>query len=106
MAFLTSVIEKSTPSSVIQVKNRRKTMRVEKKLAVIRQLKKAERIVFICRNVRLVRISVQTVRDNANRITENQDSGTEVLCSKTTTVLSARTYQKLRVSLTYLLQYK
>jgi hypothetical protein len=40
LAFLINVTEKSTSPSVIQVKNRRKTISVEKKLAAIRQLKK------------------------------------------------------------------
>ena len=44
-------------------------------------MQKSERIVDLCRNVRLSRLShssLRTIRDNADRITESAKSGTEV----------------------------
>jgi hypothetical protein len=69
---------KSTPPSAVQVKNRRKTIGIEEKLDVISWLEKGERIVDICRNVRLAHSSVRTIRDNADRIKDSVKSGTEV----------------------------
>jgi hypothetical protein len=59
--------ESASPSA-IQVKNRRKKIRIEEKLHVISQLEKGERIVDISRNVRLAHSSVHTICDNADRI--------------------------------------
>jgi hypothetical protein len=80
LAFHTSISEtrKSASPSVIQVKNRRKTMVTEEKLHVISRLEKGERIVDICHNVRLTHSSVHSIRDNADRIKESAKSGTKV----------------------------
>jgi hypothetical protein len=62
---------KSASPSAIQAKNRRKTIGTEEKLHVISRREKAERMVAICRNVRLARSSVYKIRDNAGRIKES-----------------------------------
>jgi aspartate carbamoyltransferase catalytic subunit len=62
---------KSAVPSAIQVKNRRKTIGIDEKLHVISQLEKGERIVDICRNVRLAHSSVHTIRHNADGIKES-----------------------------------
>ena len=67
-----------TSPSAMQLKNRRKTVGTEEKLDVINRLEKGERIFYICRNVRRSRVSVRTIRGNANRITESAKSGTKV----------------------------
>jgi hypothetical protein len=72
---------KAVSPSAVQVKNWRKTIGNEEKLDVISHLEKGERIVDICRNVRLACSSVHTIRDNADRIKESAKSGTKVfLC--------------------------
>jgi hypothetical protein len=80
LAFLTNMSEKrkSASPSAIQVKNRRKTIGIEEKLHVISQLEKGERIVDICRYVRLAHSSIHTIRDNADRIKESAKLGTKV----------------------------
>ena len=82
LAFLANMSEKrkSASPSVIQVKNRRKTIGIEEKLDVISRLEKGERIVdiLVCRNVRLAYNSIPTIRDNADRIKESAKSGTKV----------------------------
>jgi hypothetical protein len=92
LVFLTNMSEKHTSASpsAAQVKNRRKTIGIEDKLAVISRLEKGERFVAMCCNVRLARSSVHTICDNPDRIKESAKSGTKVfvLCSKTTIVLS------------------
>jgi hypothetical protein len=60
----------------MQVKNRRKTISIEKKWDVVSRLEKDEWIVDICRKVRHPYISLPTVLDNADRITESAKSGT------------------------------
>jgi hypothetical protein len=60
------------------VKNRRKTIGTEEKLHVISWLDKGERIVDICRNVRIAHSSVNTIHDNADRIKEIAKSGTKI----------------------------
>jgi hypothetical protein len=72
--------EKCKPASpsAIQVKNWWKTIGIEEKLHVISQFEKGERIVDICRNVRLAHNSVHTIRDNADRIKVSAKSGTKV----------------------------
>jgi len=57
----------------MQVKNLQITINIEK-LKVISQLEKGEQIFYICRNVRCVHISVCTICDNANRITDSVKS--------------------------------
>jgi len=52
---------KSSLPSTIPVKNRRKTISTEEKLEVISRLEKGERIVDICRNVR---IAYNSARDS------------------------------------------
>ena len=76
LAFVTKMSEKckSTSPSAIQVKNRPKTISTEGKLDVISWLEKGEWIVDLRHNV----ISIHTVHDNADRITEYGKSGTEV----------------------------
>jgi hypothetical protein len=61
---------KSTSLSAIQVKERRKSDSIEEKLDVICRLQKGERIVDVCRNVRLAHSNKHTVGDNGYRITE------------------------------------
>jgi hypothetical protein len=80
LAFLTnmSVRRKRASPSAVQVKNWRKTIRVGEKLQVISQLGKGERIVDICRNVRLADSSIYTVHDNIDRIKESAKSRTKV----------------------------
>ena len=68
----------SAPPSAIYVKNRRKTIGIEEQLHVISRPEKGERIVDICRNVRLAHSSVHTNRDNSARIKECAKSGTKV----------------------------
>jgi hypothetical protein len=84
---------KSTPPSAIHLKNRRKTISIVEKL----DFKKGERIVDICRNVRLAHSSVRTIRDNADRIKERAKSGTKVFVCVTRLTQSYRNepYQKL-----------
>jgi hypothetical protein len=60
------------------VKNRRKTLGIEEKLRVIMRRAKGERIVDICRNVRLADGIVHKIRDNVDRIKESAKSGTKV----------------------------
>jgi hypothetical protein len=62
---------KSTSSSAIQVKNRWKTISNEENLNIICQLEKGEWIVDTCLNVRIAHISIHTICDNADRITES-----------------------------------
>jgi hypothetical protein len=69
---------KSTSPSAIFVKNRQKTIGIEDKLHVISRHEKGERIVHICRNVRLVHSSVRTICDTADSIKESAKSGTKV----------------------------
>jgi hypothetical protein len=80
LAFLNNTGEKckSASPSAIEVKNRRKTISIEEKLDAISQLEKGERIVDICRNVRLADSSIHTICDNADRIKESAEAGTKV----------------------------
>jgi hypothetical protein len=65
---------KSTLPSAIQVINQPNIINIEEKLDLISRLEEGEQIVDICHNV----ISVHSVCDNADRITECGKSGTEV----------------------------
>jgi hypothetical protein len=78
--FLTSMSKKckSASPTAIQVQNRQKTICIEEKLDVKANLKKGERIVNVCHNVRLAHSNVHTIRDNADRIKESARSGTKV----------------------------
>ena len=80
LAFVTNIIEKHkcTSSSVIQVKKQTNAISIEEKWDVINQLEKGEKIVVICHNVRLTHISIYTICDNADRITESGKTGTKV----------------------------
>jgi hypothetical protein len=69
---------KSASPSAIQVKNWQKTIRVTEKLDVISQLEKGERIVDICRKVRLTHSSVHVIHDNVDRIKESDKPRTKV----------------------------
>lgn len=60
------------------MKNWRKTIAFKEKLDVISQLQKGERIVDICRDIRLARTNVCTIRDNAERIRWTARLGTKV----------------------------
>ena len=77
LAFLTNMSgkRKSLSPSAVQVKNCREIVTSEEKLYVISCLEKGERIVDICHNFRLSCISVCTIHDNADRITESAKSG-------------------------------
>jgi hypothetical protein len=90
LAFLTNMCEKckSASPSAIQVKNWQKTIGIEKKLSILMRREKCEQIVDTCRNVTLTHGIVHKICDIADRIKESAQSGTEVLCSMTTTVLS------------------
>jgi len=68
---------KSISSSAIQVKNRHKTIRTEKKLD-ISQMEKGEHTVDLCHNVGHTHSSVHTICDNADRIRESPKSRTKV----------------------------
>jgi len=69
---------KSTSPSAVQVKNQRKTVSIEEKLDEIRWLEKGEWIVVMCHNVWFADISVRSIRDIADRITESAKSGIPV----------------------------
>jgi hypothetical protein len=60
------------------VKNRGKAIGTEKKLRVIMRSEKVEGLVDICRNATLADVIVHTIRDNADRIKESAQRGTEV----------------------------
>jgi len=69
---------KSTLSSVIEAKNRGKTFGIKETLDVISRFEKSERIVDVCRNVKLTGTSLRTIHENADVIKENAKSGTEM----------------------------
>ena len=69
---------KSTSPRAIQVKSRWKTVSTEEKLDEINRHEKGERIVDICHNVMFAHSSVCTIRDNADKITENAKWETKV----------------------------
>jgi hypothetical protein len=69
--------ESASPSA-IQVKNQRKTIGIEEKLRVIMRREKGERVVGICRNVRLADGTIHAIRDNVDRIKESAKSATKV----------------------------
>jgi hypothetical protein len=69
---------KSMLPTTVQGKNQWKTISIEEKLDIMSQLEKAEWIVDIWRNVRLIYSSVCTIHDNADRITESAKWGTKV----------------------------
>jgi hypothetical protein len=69
---------KSTSPSAIEVKNWWKTVSIEEKLDVISRFDKGGRIVERCCNVRLSRISICMIHDNADRIAEGAKSGTNM----------------------------
>jgi hypothetical protein len=60
------------------VNNRQKTISSDEKLNVLSQPEKGERIIDICHEVRLAHSSIRTIPVNADRITGNAKSGTEV----------------------------
>jgi hypothetical protein len=51
---------------------------IEEKLDTLSQIKKGERIIDICHDVRHAHNSVHTIHDNADRITEIAKLGTTV----------------------------
>src|SRR5215470_16125111 len=69
---------KSASRSAIEVRNRGKTIGTEEKLSVIMRREKGERIVDVCRNSTLSHGIVHKIRDNADRLKESAQSGTEV----------------------------
>jgi len=60
------------------VKIWQETVSIEEKVDVISQLEKVEQIVDRCHNVRFTYISIHTVHDNTDRITESAKSGIKV----------------------------
>ena len=70
---------KSTSRSAIEVKNRRKTISVEEQIDVICRIERGELYVDVGRNVSFAYISVSTIRNNADGVTESTKSGTKVL---------------------------
>ena len=69
---------KFTSPSAVQVKNQRETVSIEEKLDEISWLEKGEWIVDMCHNVWFDDISVHSVGDIADRITESAKSGIPV----------------------------
>ena len=65
-------------SSVIQVKNWRKTVSTKEELDVISQLEKGTQIADIHHNVRFAHANILTVCENADRIIESAKSETKV----------------------------
>ena len=88
---------KSTSPSVMQVRNQQKTVSTKEKLDIIRQLRKGERIVDICCNVRLAHGFARTVHGNADGIKETAQSVTQVFVCTTKLPQSFwnKLYQKL-----------
>ena len=80
LAFVAKMSEKckSSSPSAIQVKNWWKTVSIEEKLGEISWLEKGEQIVDSCHNITCPHISVCTIADNADRITEGAKSGSKV----------------------------
>ena len=72
LASVTKMNEKckSRLHNAVQVKNWWKTVSSEEKLDVINQLEKGDQITDFCHNVRFTHISVCTIHDGAERITE------------------------------------
>ena len=95
-SWLTSVSDKRKTTSpiAIHVKNRRKTISTENKLYVISQHEKGERIVDISLNVRFA-LSVRTIRDNGDRITESAESGNSLCVGRLTQCYRNEPCQKL-----------
>jgi hypothetical protein len=60
------------------VKNWSNAISIEEKWDVIHQPEKGEKIVDICHNVRFTHISIHTICDNADKITEIGKTGTKV----------------------------
>ena len=73
LAFVTKIRN----ANLHQLKNWQKTISTEDKLDVISRLENVERIVGICRKVRLA-YSIRTICDNADRINKSTKSGTKV----------------------------
>jgi len=80
LAFVTKMSEKckSTSLSAVQVKIQWMTVSIEEKLDTLSQPEKSDWIVDICHNVRYAHISVHTIHDNADWITESAKLGTKV----------------------------
>ena len=60
------------------MKNWQKTIGKEEKLDIRSQREKGEQIFYICGKDSFAHISVHTIHDNADRITERAQSGTRV----------------------------
>jgi hypothetical protein len=82
------------------VKNRRKTIGIEEKLRVMTPCKNGEQIAEICCNVPLAPGIIHKIHDNADRIKESAQSGTEVFCISR--LPQSYPYQKLCVSVSYI----
>jgi hypothetical protein len=80
LAFVTKMSEKRkfTSPTANQMKNQQKSIGKEEKLDIRSQPVKGEQIFYICSNVSFAHISVHTIHDNADRITERAQSGTKV----------------------------
>jgi hypothetical protein len=78
--------QNSTCATAVHVKNRQKTVGIEEKLDVIRQLEKG-RIVDICYYVRFIYISVCKIMILLIELKKVLSQEQMCLCSKTTTVL-------------------
>jgi IS30 family transposase len=87
---------KSASPSAVEVKNQRKVISIEEKLDSVSRLEKGDWIFEICHNVRRAHISVHTVCDNADRITESAKPGpkTLVCAARRIIVLSESTVPK------------
>jgi len=80
LAFVAKISEKHkcTSPSAIQVKKQSNVISTEEKWDIINQHEKGEKIVDIRHNVRFTHISIHTICDNADRITESGKTGTKV----------------------------
>jgi hypothetical protein len=80
LAFGIKMSQKSKPTSpsAMKVKNWWKTTNITEKLGIISKLAEGEQIFYICCNVSCVHISICTICENADGITDSAKSGTEV----------------------------
>ena len=60
------------------MKNLGKTVNIEEQLDIISRLEKGERVFYVSLNVKYTHISVRTIRDTFDRITEIAKSGPKV----------------------------
>jgi len=76
----------SNSESDANKKRSRKSVTLETKLEVLRRLESGEKIVQICKFVGLPKSTVQTIRDNKEKIKVHSQSATHLSDSKLTRV--------------------